>query len=370
MKAIFANLALILLFSLSFSALWAEEPDFFSRNLFFTEGMLTKRPAPDDSAVLAKKTPAKEENMPAEESGNSAIIPEFITSEEPGEDIAFSQEQTGDNYNDLDLLFFEASGLIYEVTPPVIEPRSFNDIFPHLSRSQRRNAGSESGLRHAFEKNESPLFLPTQDSGIDLISFVLSKKPSHIVEALILVPYKKRELDMLDAYNAMREIGGIKDQTLTIRNNQYKVFKETTRLESAKNRKPIPDPGPADSLPYSETMYLRFTDATIGELYIQGEIKPGLYGITYSMTNFRDVNYSIFRVMKAEKFTAIIYIEPVKEGILIYSMSGLYLPGFIASRMNLPSNMNYRITVLLNWIIHGLRTQENTREKAIPFAVK
>jgi hypothetical protein len=134
---------------------------------------------------------------------------------------------------------------------------------------------------------------------------------------------------------------------------------DTTRIESAQRRRPVPDPPHADTLPFSETMYLRFVDQYMGDLYLRGEISINLYGITYSLTNFRDVSYSIFRIMKAESFSAIIYLEPVTEGILIYSMSGLYIPGFIAHRINLTPNMNNRITVLLSWITEGLREEEN-----------
>jgi len=371
---------LVLLFLCCFAPLWAQDSaqgdtlinKFFSENKFFPKGqlyekqeLLDRKAAQDEDAILARKTAANEQNMSEEDLFDED---EDLYAQESGSDVksAAAHDPFYDDFDDL--MFFETAGLVFEAAP-VIEARSFFDVFPNLSPTQIRSVRSDSGMRHAFEKDEAPLFFPAKESGVELLEYVVSKKPSHIVEALILVPYNKRELDMLDAYNAMREISGIKDQTLQIRNNDYRVFRDTTRLESAKNRKPIPDPAPADTLPYSETMYVRFTDATIGELYIRGDITPGLYGITYSMTNFRDVNYSIFKVMKAERFSANIYVEPVKEGVLIYSLSGLYLPGFIVSRMNLPTNMNYRITVLLNWIINGLRTQETTREKSVPFAV-
>jgi len=257
-----------------------------------------------------------------------------------------------------DDFIFEAPPLVFEASP-VIDVRSFDAIFPDLSRLKRIRVMSDEGLRNSFEKDDSPLFIPDPDSGIDLISDVMKKKPSHIVEALVVVPYHERELDILDIYNALRNIKDIKDYPVSWYGNDIYIFTETTRLESARNRKPVPDPAPADILPYSETMYLRFVDSFMGDLYLRGDISISLYGITYSMTNFRDVRYSVFRIMKEERFTAIIYLEPVKEGILIYSMSGLYLPNFIAKRVNLTPNMNRRITVLLNWIVDGLRRQES-----------
>jgi hypothetical protein len=256
---------------------------------------------------------------------------------------------------------FEAPPLILEV--PGFTARSLNDIFPDLSHGQKINVMSYRGLRNAFDRNGSQTLIPNPDSGIDLLSYVMSKKPSHIIEALVVVPYIKRELDFLDIYNALRKIKNIQDHTISIRGNDTKIFMDTTRLESAQKRKPVPDPPPADTLPYSETMYLRFVDQNIGDIFIRGDISVSLYGITYSLSNFRDVFYSIFRIMKAESFSAIIYLEPVKEGILVYSMSGIYIPGFIARRVNLTPNMNNRITVLVNWITEGLREEENNIQR-------
>ena len=256
--------------------------------------------------------------------------------------------------------FFEAPPLVFEV-PPVLESRSFDDIFPNFSRTRKRDVMSDTGLRYSFEKDGFPTLIPGPDSGIDLLSGVMEKKPSHVIEALVVVPYNKRELDMIDIYNALGRVKNIKDYTLLIGDREFTIFTETTRLASARDRKPLPDPEPANTLPASETMYLLFLDPYMGDLYLRGDISVSLYGITYSMTNFRDISYSIFRVMKAERFSAIIYVEPIKEGVLIYSVSGLYLPNFIAKRINLTPNMNRRITVLLDWITDGLRIQEDNR---------
>jgi len=259
---------------------------------------------------------------------------------------------------DDDSFFFEAAPLVFEAAP-ILEPRSFDDIFPDFSQTQKRIAMSDTGLRYSFEKDGSPILTPSPDSGINLLSSVMAKKPSHVIEALVVVPYNKRELDMLDIYNALGRVKNIKDHTISINDRTIVIFTETTRLISARNRKPIPDPPPTNTLPYEETMYLLFLDPYLGDLYLRGDVSVSLYGITYSMTNFRDISFSIFRVMRAERFSAIIYVEPIKEGILIYSVSGLYLPNFIAKRINLTPNMNRRITVLLDWIIEGLRIQED-----------
>jgi hypothetical protein len=253
---------------------------------------------------------------------------------------------------------FEAPPLVFEASG-VYESRSFNDIFPDLSENQKEEVFSRTGLKNSFVKDESPTLVPAPNSGIDILSGVMKKSPSHLVEALVVVPYAGRELGMLDIYNALRRIENLKDHTLLINGKDYAVFLETTRIESAKSRKPVSDPPPAAALPYAETMYLRFKEVFMGNIYLRGNLSVSLYGITYSMTNFTDVRYLIFPIMKANKFSTVIYLEPVKEGVLIYSISGLYIPGFIADRVNLTPSVNNRITVLLKWITDGLRRQEN-----------
>jgi hypothetical protein len=289
------------------------------------------------------------------------FIPPLAADPLPDDEILSGEETLPDDgFPD-----FEAPPLILEV--PGFKARSLNDIFPELSHGQKINVMNSRGIRNAFDRNGSQTLIPNPDSGIDLLSYVMSKKPSHIIEALIVVPYIKRELDFLDIYNALRKIKNIQDHTISIRGKDTKIFMDTTRLESAQNRRPVPDPPPFDTFPYSETMYLRFVDQNIGDIFLRGDISVSLYGITYSLSNFRDVFYSIFRIMRAERFSAIIYIEPVKEGILVYSMSGIYLPGFIAHRVNLTPNMNNRITVLVNWITEGLREEENNIRQGLLF---
>jgi len=323
-------------------------------------GLLYADPADPDEPLIAEEPGA--DTPPPELSADTPA-------ELPAEEIVLSAEEEEEEINFDDYFFFDAPDLVFEA--PVFEPRSFDDVFPGMLPSNRRRVMSSTGLRFSFERGGEASIKPAADSGINILdSYVMTKKPSHVIEALILVPYGKRELDILDIYNALGKIKEIKDHTITYNKEKFQIFKDTTRLDNAKSRKPITDPEPVNMLPLSETMYVRFSDTYIGELYLKGDITFSLYGVTYAMTNFRDVNYSIFSIMKAERFSAIIYLEPVREGILIYSASGLYLPGFIANRLNLPFNINNRITILLSWIKDGLVRQENLREKpSVPFAV-
>ena len=262
-----------------------------------------------------------------------------------------------DIFLDDDAFFFEAPTLVYEV--PKFEMRSFNTIFPGFHPRQRTLAMSNQGLRRYFVRGEPAAYIPSPDVGIDLIGSVMSKNPSHLIEALVVVPYRERELDLLDIYNALGRIERIKDHPAVVNGSDFFVFTESTRIESARNRRSVSDPLPSNLLPFSETMYLRLKEVNFGNLFIRGEISISMYGITYSMTNFTDVRYFLVPLMKAERFSSIIYLEPIKEGILIYSMTGFYLPGFIADRVNLTPNINRRIQIFINWITDGLRRQES-----------
>ncbi|MCL2410494.1 MAG: hypothetical protein FWC97_02510 [Treponema sp.] len=308
---------------------------------------------PADEIYITEEAPVTEETPAAEEIYIDEEFPEN------GEHFVTEEHIYVDEYEGY--LFFEAPELVIEVAPE-IELRSFDDIFPYFTRSERRMAMDEWGLRNAIERGESPMINPDSNSGIDLLSRVRAKNPSHIIEALIVIPhsaYSEREFDVLDIYNALGRISKIQDQTFRLRSGgTAHIFAETTRVESAQNRRPISDPSPSDTLPFSETMFLRFTDRHIGSIYLRGDLSFGMHGLNYSLTNFRDINFSIFRVMRAERVSINLYLEPIKEGVLVYSVTGLALPGFLVNRMNLTPNINVRIYSLKNWIAEGLREQE------------
>ena len=309
-----------------------EEPD--EGVWFFEEFFIFEEAFSLDEALLNEETIISEEILPDEES--------FLAEED---------------FFDEDDFFFEAPPLIFEV--PVFEIRSFDTIFPNFSRRLRTMAMDDEGLRRFFMKDEPAILVPHPDVGIDLLGRVMQKNPSHFIEALIVVPYNERELDLLDIYNALGRIEKIKDYPATLNGNDFYAFTESTRIESDRNRRAIADPLPAATLTFSETMYLRLKEASFGNLFIRGDVSISMYGITYSMTNFTDVRYFLVPIMRAERFTSIIYIEPVTEGVLIYSMTGFYLPGFLADRINLTPSINRRMKIFINWITDGLREQES-----------
>ena len=163
---------------------------------------------------------------------------------------------------------------------------------------------------------------------------------------------------MLEIYNALGRIKNIKDYPALLNGNDYYAITESSRIDNTRNRRDIPDPQPALALPFSQTFYLRLKEPNFSNFFLRADVSISLYGITYAMTNFADIRLFLLPVMRAERFATIIYLEPVEEGVLIYSVTGFYLPGFIADRVNLTPNINRRIAIFTNWITDGLRQQE------------
>ena len=226
------------------------EEQYADDSSLFDEPYLDNEPIVDDDTSLNNDALSDDKSFAADELYSDA---EFIFDDE---DSFLSEEPIDespyiDEYDD-DFLF-EAPALIFEV--PVFEPRSFYDIFPNLTYYEKYEVLSDYGMRNSFEKTDSPILTPNPDSGIDLLSGIMLKNPSHIIEALILLPYEEKEFDMLDIYNALRRIENIKEQQIPLRDGSaINIFVDTTRLESAQRRRPIPDPPFAKTLPLSETM--------------------------------------------------------------------------------------------------------------------
>jgi len=304
------------------------------------EQTLSEASFPADENFPGEETSVSEADLPDEE-----IIPD-------DEKLSFD-----DTYSDEYAYLFEAPPLVFEV--PTFENRSIDTLFPNFTQRQKSLAMNNLVLRYSYKRGEAANLIPNPDLEIDLLTGIMKKNPSHLIEALLILPYNERELDLLDIYNALGRIQNIKDCSVLVRGNDYYIFTESTRIDNTRNRRAISDPAPAVTLPFSETMYLRLKEVSFGNLFLRGDISISMYGITYSMTNFTDVRYFLVPIMGAERYSTIIYLEPIKEGILIYSITGFYLPGFIADRVNLTPSINRRIDIFIKWISDGLKIQES-----------
>lgn len=235
--------------------------------------------------------------------------------------------------------------------------RSFDDLFPGLGQDQKKEVFSDEGLVLSLKKNQSFTLNPAPASGIDIRSAVMKTNPSYLAESLLVVPYSGRVLSKLDAYNALGKISDLKGRLYHshTRDADIPLFEDATRIESAKKTNPIPDPAPAGLLPPSETVYIRLKDVNFGNSYYRGDISTSPYGVTYNLTNFKSLTYLLFTVMKEEKFSAILYMEPLAEGMLVYSVAGADASDFIAKRIDIPSAISKRLAVFIGWISDGVK---------------
>ena len=236
--------------------------------------------------------------------------------------------------------------------------RSFDDIFGNLREGQRNDVFTPEGIIRSVRANQTLEFLPAPGSDINLLGIVMENNPSYLVESLLVVPYQGRILDKLDAYNAL---GNIRDLAGRLyfsdtRSAEIPLFEEATRIAGGRRSNAIPDPPPSGILPQSDTVYIRLRDSNFGNSYYRGVMTQGSYGIIYSLTNTRNLTFMLFPVIREGNFVAVLYMEPLVEGMLVYSMAGAGAADFIANRVHIPSAISKRLAVFIEWISDGLKT--------------
>jgi len=247
------------------------------------------------------------------------------------------------------------------VSVPVQAPekRSFNDIFPGTAPAVRQSAFSNEGYSKSAENVlRSSLIGGAPGSGIDpqIIESVFTKKPGFLVESIKVVPDAEAGYSLLDVYNALGNIGGLKGRLYNsfTRNEKVPLFEEVTRVEGPKKNIPVADPPPASRIPASETIYMRLKDANFGNSFYRGDIALFQRGLRYSLTNNKNISYFFVTVIKEEKFTVQLYFEVIAEGVLIYSLAGADVSDFVSSRISMSSAINKRLAVIISWVAEGI----------------
>jgi len=237
------------------------------------------------------------------------------------------------------------------------QSRSFNDIFPDIAPAVRQTAFTNEGYSKSAE-NVPRSALVGSISGIDpqIIDSVFVKKPGFLVEAIKVIPDAGNGYSLLDVYNALGNIRGLKGRLYNsfTRKERVPLFEEVTRIESPKKNIPVADPPPASGIPASETVYMRLKDANFGNSFYRGDIALFQRGLRYSLTNYKNISYYFITVIKEEKFTVQLYFEVITEGVLIYSLAGAEVSDFVSSRIDMPSAINKRLEVISSWASEGI----------------
>jgi len=237
--------------------------------------------------------------------------------------------------------------------------RSFNDIFPSIGDNIRSSIFSENGyVRSSQRENNFNIFANQQGVRLDpqLVNNVLNRNPGYIVESII-IQNTQRSVTLLDVYNAVSSVSKLKGRLYSshTRNREIPLFEEATRIVSQKQTTAVPDPSPAVNLPQEETIFIRLKDVNFGNTYYRGEMALVQNGLRFTLLNFRNITYLLIPVIREEKFIAQLYIEPIREGILIYSIAGADISDFVASKIDIDSAISKRLSVITAWAADGLK---------------
>ncbi|MDR2479581.1 MAG: hypothetical protein LBD48_09750 [Treponema sp.] len=243
--------------------------------------------------------------------------------------------------------------------PLFAEIRSFDAIFPELPPEIRSTAFSDGGYIKSSKKSSGFVLIGGERAGnIDprIRNVVLDKKPGFLVEALRVIPGTPDTVDLIDVYNALGNVRGLKGRLYhsATRQKEVPLFEDAARLQSAQKNTPVPDPGPASVVPPMETVYIRLKDVNFGNTYYRGDLTLDQYGLSYRLSNNKNINYIFIPVIKEEQFTAQLYFEPVAEGILIYSVAGADVSDFVSSKIDIPSAISKRLAVIISWVADGI----------------
>jgi hypothetical protein len=241
---------------------------------------------------------------------------------------------------------------------PLSAQRSFDEIFPGIPSAVREAALSSEGFYWSGETALSSALVGSSQSVIDpqIIEAVFLKQPRFLVESISVIPGKANEYSLLNVYNALGKIKGLKGRLYHsfTRNDNIPLFEDVTRIESARRNIPIDDPPLASKIPPSETVYVRLKDVNFGNTYYRGDMTLVRHGLRYSLSNNRNITYFFVPVIKEEKFIAQLYFEPIAEGILIYALAGVDVSDFISSKLDMASAIGKRLAVIIGWVAEGI----------------
>jgi hypothetical protein len=235
------------------------------------------------------------------------------------------------------------------------QTRSFDSLFPVMDGAQKTRALTAEGLSETHSGADGLWFLPFTGSGLSISAPVMDRSPSVLAESIQIIPYSGSPTSLLQVYNALSKVQNLSGRIYhsATRDKDIPLFEDAARIESVQKRTALPDPQDRYTLPASETIYLRLKDSNFGTCYYRADITVNQQGLLYSLSNARNLTY-IIPVIKENKFIAQLYIEPIAEGLLIYSIAGADVSDFAASMIHIPSAIQKRLEVIVGWLVDGI----------------
>jgi hypothetical protein len=236
------------------------------------------------------------------------------------------------------------------------QSHSFDDLFPGIGPAKKEQALS--GILIESRDDDPRLLLLPLGSIENKITGIMASgsRPSCLVESLTVIPYSKGPVGLLAIYNAMGKIRGLKGRLYhsATRDENVPLFEDATRIEGPRRTRAIPDPADSVILPQTDSIYVLLKDVNFGNSYYQADIFTEPYGLLYGLSNFRNLSYGIIPIIKERKFKVIFYVEPLFEGVLVYSAASAEVSDFISRRISISSAIRKRIEVILSWLIDNI----------------
>jgi len=239
--------------------------------------------------------------------------------------------------------------------------RSISRIFPNLGEQIYSDIHSDTGYVRTSSQSDGFVIVGNRAGcGLDpqIVNIALQSNPRFLVESIKLIPLSAGSISLLNVYNALGRVRDLKGRLYNsaTRGQPVPLFEDASRIVSERDLSNIPDPPAASAIPASETVYIKLRDANFGNTYYRGQISLIQNGIRYTLTNFRNMTYLLIPVIRQERFIAQLYIEPVAEGILLYSIAGADMSDFFSSMIDVESAISKRLAVITAWAEDGIRS--------------
>jgi len=246
----------------------------------------------------------------------------------------------------------------------------FDGIFPGLEPDIREKVFSAGGYYHlagtdrrqAGDKDGRGISVRPPEYAAAGAAEIISLNPDYIIESLMVLPVKGASL--LDIYNALgrtRDLQGREYHSHT-REKYVPLFEKVTRVKNKDSRTAIPDPDFPAALPQSEDIYFLVKDINFGSCCYKSEFRagagagvPGGAYIDYRISNVKTVSFYIIPVIRERKMNIYFHIEPVDEGLALYSLGGITMEPVVSHYVDVPSAVKKRFDVIQGWIIDGLK---------------
>ncbi|MDR1867076.1 MAG: hypothetical protein LBQ77_02275 [Treponema sp.] len=230
--------------------------------------------------------------------------------------------------------------------------RSFDSIFPRLSREHRQTVFSPTGLVSSVHRSEGIQFLSRSELDKTLADPILSRNPTVLVELLMIIP---TDAKFIDVYNAVGQIKTLKDpdyHSPTL--DHTPLFEEASRVESPFRLIDVPDPPPATTVPRQETFFFRLQDENFGNSYFRADINANSRRFLYTLSNIRSMNFYFVPIIAESGLIMQLYFEPVREGMLAYCIAGAHIADFIVDRVDIPTAIRLRVEAVMQWVVTGI----------------